>query len=76
MTRRHFFVTCAECGRDVLTRAGICNGCAVREGYVDAPFVDDVDPASREPAEPIPSAHPHFAFARRMAFVQSMVGPQ
>ena len=76
MTRRHFFTTCAECGKEGLTRIGVCDGCAVKYGYVEQPFVDDVDPASRDPAESLRPAHRHFAFAHRMAFVQSRMGPQ
>lgn len=56
MSRRHYFVTCAECGQDAHTHSGICDQCAVTHGYANdnrAPvqFSDDVQPDQREAKE-------------------------
>tara|TARA_B100000378_G_scaffold123871_2_gene99974 strand:- start:1277 stop:1474 length:198 start_codon:yes stop_codon:yes gene_type:complete len=54
MSRRHYFVTCAECGEDAHTESGICDQCAVTHGYANdnrapAAFSDDVQPDQRPP---------------------------
>ncbi len=48
MSRRHYFVTCAECGHDARTHSGICPTCEVQHGYRDR-LVDDVQPDQRPP---------------------------
>lgn len=55
MSRRHYFVTCAECGGNALTHSGICPSCELHHGYANdnrAPvFADDVQPDQRDPKE-------------------------
>lgn len=50
MTQRTtWFRSCMECESTAPNRTGICPECEIEHGYVERPFVDDVDPASREP---------------------------